>query len=142
MVPCGFGRVNLDGGVVRSVWEASTYGLGSVGPVGDDEELLPGSDEAQLATGQCLDGGRVVTNAIGLKCESTVLTLKSRDRFGQLSVLAAGSCGLNQSALADDGVCHKDSRCEDQEDARQAAPNRGSLIDGGDLLCAGSIGRP
>ena len=74
------------------------------GPVGKDEELLARTDEAELAPGQFFDGRAVVTQAVSLERELSVLPLEACNRVGQLPVFAPDAGGLDESPLAGNRV--------------------------------------
>ena len=85
-------------------------------PIGDDEELLSGADEAKLTAGQLFDGRGVVTQAIGLKRELSVLPPEPRDRLGELQILAPHPGGLDESPLAGNPVGEKDGGCQNEQE--------------------------
>ena len=71
------------GQTVRSRAGAAGKASGSGnGPVGDDEELLSGPNEAEFAPGQFFDGRGVVTQAFSLEREVAVLPLELCNRLG------------------------------------------------------------
>ncbi len=133
MVPCRPGPVK------RPARWCRRPGSGN-GPVGDDEELLSGPNEAELAPGQFFDGRGVVTQAVSLKRELSVLPLESCNRLGQLLMLAPHPGGLDQSPLAGNRVGQQDGGCQDQQESRQAAPDRRPLVTVSNLLCAAPCG--
>ena len=110
------------------------------GSVGDDEELLSGPDEAELTSGQLFDSRGVVTQALSLERELSVLPLESCDRFGQLLRLAPNLGGLDESPLAGNRVGQENGGCQDQEKLRQAEPEPGSRVARSDFLGAAPSG--
>ena len=110
------------------------------GPVGDDKELLSGPNEAELTPGQLFDGRGVVTQAIGLEREVSVLSPEPCDRLDELLILASDPDGLEESPLAGNGVGQEDGGCQEQQESRQTAPDRGRLVAVTDFLCAAPYG--
>jgi len=111
------------------------------GAVGDDEKLLSGPNEAELAPGQLFDGRGVPTQAVSLERELSVLPLESCDRVGQLQICAPDRGGLDESTLAGNRVGQQDGDCQDQQESHQAAPDRAPLVTVSNLLCAAPCGR-
>ena len=109
-------------------------------PFGDDEELLSGTDKAELTPGQLFDGRGVVAQAISLKRELSVLPLELRDRRRELPILAPNPGGLDESPFAGDPVGQEDGGRQQQQEPGHAAPGREALVTGSDLLGAGSPG--
>ena len=126
-------------GPVKNVKLFLTGPLGN-GPVGDDEELLSGPNEAELAPSQFFDGRGVVTQAVSLERELSILPLESCDRVGHLQIRAPDPGGLDESPLAGNRVGQEDGGRQDQQESCQAAPDRGPLVIVSNLLCAAPCG--
>ena len=128
-----------DGPTAKKVKLFLTGPLGN-GPVGDDEELLSGPNEAELAPSQFFDGRGVVTQAVSLERELSILPLESCDRVGHLQIRAPDPGGLDESPLAGNRVGQEDGGRQDQQESCQAAPDRGPLVTVSNLLCAAPCG--
>ena len=94
------------------------------GDVLDDENLLAGLDQAELAARDFFDGGRVFAQPPGLIAQPRVLGPLARDGRRQLVVLAAGAQHRQQPAVADQGVEDDGRRDEDQQHVQQPAVAR------------------
>ena len=78
---------------------------------GDDEELLSGPNQTELASGQLFDGRRVVTQSVCPLCEAAVLLAEPCDRISQMLILAPDPGGLDESPLAGHSVRQQDCGC-------------------------------
>ena len=81
-----------------------------------------------------------MTQAVSLEREVSVLPLESCDRLGQLLAFAPHPGGPDESPFAGNCVGQEDSSGQDEQESRQAAPDRRPLVTVSNLLCVAACG--
>src|SRR5262245_52004788 len=82
----------------------------------DDEDLLAGLDEAELASGDLLDSGWILGQTARRFAQERVLRALPRDRGSQLIVLTLRAPQGQQAAIADKRVHHQQGDAEQEQD--------------------------
>ena len=99
-------------------WRRGRTGLSRRGcETADDEDLLARLDEAELASGDLLDGGRVLGQTARGFAQERVLRALSRDRCSQRVVLTLRTPQSQQAAIANERVHHQQRDAEQKQDA-------------------------
>src|SRR5262245_58375521 len=79
-----------------------------------DDENLARADEAQLAAGSGLEGGRVFPKATGLVAERRILLLEPFDALGSQAKLLAGLDCPREAVVAQQPIQQQDAAKKDQ----------------------------
>src|SRR5206468_488984 len=86
------------------------------GETADDEDLLARLDEAELAPGDLLDGGRILGQTTRGFAQERVFGALPRDRCGERVVLTLRPQQGEQTSIADQRVPYQQGDAEQEED--------------------------